>query len=675
VVIEVFNHYIDITKVDYTVNGNLASATITFTQPDSPSFAGVDFWISTIGGYSPYYVLPASTNIPGIGRTITYTINNLTHKAPYRLVTRVKYTNGNSSTFATRPGLNSGNTANTGDILDYPETAGTGWVPGEISTYVNPKNTIFAVLTAVASLDGSSNRKLAFTIRQDISVQAGGVNPEVNGVIIYYKLNSATYWKEHTEAFNGSYTAGNSYTFTPNLDIGVGNPGVPGENTDPSDNYDFIFRFTYRDGTTSNQQWRLRNIDIQPTWNPIGVLPISENINATAILTEDQAPPGSVVDARDMTIGLTVVGYRTNPLRMVVNINPPDATNLPNWYGVKVRVREVPLAGGTAPDFLINEIYPVPQVVGTYQFEIPEVSKFTPAEYQIIITPVVRYSGAKTEANSSWIGQGKLQESSINQFTNFNFRLIESAQIPGISAQPFPTSDPIVFIKEYRRVQTPGTSTFTVNRQYYEISYNTDHILGLTGVRIYRRSNRGDSLGVTSARHYGLGQWEYIDVDTTPVTGNAEIIGGNVVVNLRNPISHQQFNLYHLIGNPPVPVPLENATYSWGAGKEIVAADPFDFFIVAQTTSGFSSRGILMNPFISGISTNGVVSSTAIPLGEPKPLSTFNSYTAGYKRNITPGADGSRANVTGADLWCSTSLSASNAYVAPSPVIRGRPVI
>jgi hypothetical protein len=137
------------------------------------------------------------------------------------------------------------------------------------------------------------------------------------------------------------------------------------------------------------------------------------------------------------------------PGNITWRINPPDASNRNNWYGVKVRVREVPPGGGTAPAFVIREIYPVPQVSGTYQFEIPEVNKFTPAEYQIIITPVVRSSGAKTEANSSWIGQGKLLESSINQFTNFNFRLIESAQISGISAQPFPTSDPIVFIKQY----------------------------------------------------------------------------------------------------------------------------------------------------------------------------------------------------------------------------------
>jgi hypothetical protein len=671
-VVEVFNHYIDVTKVDYTVNGNVASATLTFKQPDSPSYAGVDFWISSIGGYSPYYVLPASTDIPGAGRTVTYTINNLTHKQTYRLVARVKYSNGNSSTFATRPALNSGNTANTGDIPDYPEVVGPGWQPGPVSTYTNPKNTILGSLSAVASLDGSNNRVLAFTINQDISVQAGGVNPDVNGMIIYYKLNSATYWKQHTEFFNGSYVAGNNYSFTPNLDIGVGNPGVPGENNDPSDNYDFIFRFTYKDGTQSTKQWRYKNIDIQPTWNFSGIQPIPEDVTTNEILTEEQAPPGSVVDARNMTIGLTSVGYRLNPTRMVININPPDSSNLPNWYGVKVRVRQVPLAGGTAPEFVLREIYPVPQVVGTYQIEIPEINEFSPTEYQIIITPVVRYSGAKTEANTSWIGQGKMLDTSgLNQFTTFNFKTIESAQIPGITAQPFPTSDPIVFLKGYRRIAR-GSSIYVVNNEYLEISYNTDHIVGLTGVRIYRRSNIGDSVGVTSSKHFGLGRWEYIDVDTTTGTGNAQIIDGNVVVNLRYPISSQEFNPYYLIGSSTQP--LENNTGIWGAGKKLVQRQTYDIFIVAQTSSGFSSRGQLMAAFKDSSFVNGIVSSVAVPLANPTPLSTFDSYTAGYKRNITPGSDGSRANLTGATLWAGNTTNASNAYSAPTPV-RGRPVI
>jgi hypothetical protein len=414
-------------------------------------------------------------------------------------------------------------------------------------------------------------------------------------------------------------------------------------------------------------------VDIQPSWDTYLTGTVSENVADYAIQTEDQAPPGTVVDARNMTIGLTSVGYRTNPTRMVININPPDVADRPNWYGVKVRVREVPLAGGTAPDFVIREIYPVPQPnAGVWQFEIPEVNKFTPSEYQIVVTPVVRYSAAKTEANTSWIGQGKLQADSTNQFTAFNFRTIESAQIPGISAQPFPTSDPIVMLKGYRRITTNNATTISVNRQYFEISYNTDHIVGLTGVRIYRRSNRGDSIGVTSSKHYGLGRWEYIDVDTTAGTGNAQIINGDVVINLRYPISHTEFSQYYLIGSSTQP--LENATFSWGAGKKIVSVETPDFFIVAQTSSGFSSRGILMRPFIEGTSTSGVVSSIAVPLGEATPVSAFNNYTAGYKRNVTPSSDGSRVNVTGSTQWTNVSLNASNAYVAPTQ-IRGRPVV
>jgi hypothetical protein len=72
------------------------------------------------------------------------------------------------------------------------------------------------------------------------------------------------------------------------------------------------------------------------------------------------------------------------------------------------------------------------------------------------------------------------------------------------------------------------------------------------------------------------------------------------------------------------------------------------------------------------VGSSSVVTTTA--LATPTEMSSFNNYTAGYKRNITVGSDGARANTTGATQWTNVSLSAGNAYVAPTPT-RGSAVI
>jgi hypothetical protein len=666
-VVEVFNHYIQIDRVDYVVTNNLVTATFVWTQPDSPSYAGVDFWYKRNISTETVYQTAQSTQTPGIGRQVSHSIQGLVRgTTPYVLIGRVRYSNGNSSTFTTTVALNTSGAISTENPTDFEATVGAGWsLPTQAAN--NPRDTIFASLTGVSSLDGSSNRLLAITLTQDIN-NPSGLNSEVSGVNIYYKLASNTYWKKLSQPFNGSYFPGQSYTFTPTLDLGIGNPSPD----DASDNFDFIFRFAYRDGTESQLQRRQMGVDVQGTGERFGSVQVmrsgQEPIGDFAFLTEEQAPPGSVADARNMTIGLTDAVVLQNPNRLTITINPPDVSNRPNWYGVRLRYRKIPLAGGVAPAFTQEDIFPVPQPnAGVWQFRVTPVD-FAPEEYQIIITPIVRYSGAQTEANTSWIGQGQLDPNyAYNQIPKLGFRTIESAQIPGITAQPFPTANPKVLIKGWRKI-IKNNNTPAVNNRYYELEYNADHIAGLTGVRIYRRSNNGgNGDGVTSARHLGLGRWEYIDVDTTPSTGNAEVIGGNVVVNLRMPISVGEFNPYYLIGSSTQP--LENASFSW-ATKKIVADEFVDIVIVASTSSGASTVGMLM-PRLGG-STIGTITTTALPLQIT--VSAYDNYVAGYKRNITAGGDGSRANVTGATLWTATSTAAANAFTATTPN-RGRPVL
>lgn len=666
-VVEVFNHRIDFTNVTYTVNGNSASATLTWTQPDSPSYAGVDFWISSIGGASPNYTLPASTQVPGIGRTITYIVNNLTHAQTYKFFARVKYSNGNSSIAAVMVVLNSGNTANSGDVQETALNAGPGWQPeGGVSTYVNSKNTTFASISATSSLDGSNNRLLALSIRQDISVQAGGINPEVNGVNIYYKLNANTYWKKLVHNFDGAYLQGNTYTFTPNLDLGVGTPSEPFGDTDPGDNFDLVFRFTYRDGTESTVQWRYMNVDIQRS--PSIVFPFLFNESTTAatapvIVTEDQAPPGSVVDTRDMTIGLATVEWRRGTKVLFFSINPPDVSNRPNWYGVNIRYRVIPFNSNIVPNF---ETVPVLNISSPWTFTLP-----IPREgeyYQIALTPIVRYSGTRTESYNSWYGEGIVTTvydsggfpddiAHLAFFTRMNFRTIQTSQIAGVPIPPPPTANPVVTVKSFTRKNgtvnaTGARSADPTNRQYFELVYNTDHIVNATNVRIYRRAVQlSIGNGTNSARFYGLGRWEHIDI--TPSSGD-------VIVNLRCPISLREFDSYYGVPGYPT-APLLRISNPWLTKKALTNAEIMEIVIVVTTSSGTSEDlAYLTSRYISS---DGLSYQSPGPLTDIRPLTQYGGYPTtpvNFLRNLTDSAANRTTNLVSTEVATAT-------WVAPTP--------
>jgi hypothetical protein len=624
---EVFNHYIQIDQVDYVINNNLVTATLTWNQPDSPSYAGVDFWYKRSIPTETNYRTSSNLNVPGSRQTITHSISGLIKGAvPYILYTRVKYTNGNSSTFRTQITLNVDGIVSTENPTDYEADVGSGWTLPTGST-VNPRDTIFSALTGTASLDGSNNRILSFNITQDIN-NPSGFNGNVSGMNIYYKLSSDTYYKISRVSFDGSYFPGQPYAVPVTLDLGVGNPTPD----DASDNFDFIFRLKYGDGTESTKQWRYMGVDIQPTAGFANVYRYYENSIDHSFQTEEQAPPGSVVDTRNVTIGLTQVGWvLANPSQMYFNIQPPNVSNRANWYGVRVRYRKVPLAGGTVA-FDRVDAFPVPVIDGIWQIKIGSTAnpiEYDPTEYQIILTPVVRYSGSVTEASTSWIGQGRLIRDSANHFTRFNFKTIESAKIPEIAAQPFTTATPIALVKNWIKIR--GTNTgYAVNFEYHQLDFNVSHVSGLTGVRIYRRSNLGNSAGppsATTAKHFGLGIWEYIDVNTG-VGGNATTLAnGDIRINLRYPIDHFQFD--QNFGITATASLLRQSPLPWPTGKIVSPSAP-DIIIVVYTSAGPSPKGQLLRKFATNQLT--MISPYA---DEILDLNAYNGYTAGYLRNIS----------------------------------------
>jgi hypothetical protein len=672
--------YIDVLKADYTVSGGSVNATIEFLQPPNPNYAGVDFWYKRNIATDTVYKTAQSTTIPGAGQKVSYTFTDLIKgQTPYIVISRVRYTNDYNSTVRGTFTLNVSGAISTEPITDLPPQTQAGWTPPNTTPDPAPVNVGFNSIQAIPTYESAGvpteDRGLVWTLIQDINQVP--YTTEIAGVNIYYKQQDATYWTKHEETFNGSYQPGQAYTFTPTLDLGIRtypgsdtDPGVPG---DPLDDYDFIVRFRYKSGVESTVQLRWMGVNVE---NTTGAIVLSSFGSGDRLCISEEAgkyqptlaPAGAVADTRDMHIGIQTVTTLGTGDVINFRITPPDIADRGNWYGVRVRVRTIPLGGGTSA-FDTYSYLPVSSSGGIYS--ITNVPTAYDRKIQYVLTPVVRYGGAKTEGRYSWVGEGTVHKrqtavdypSDANWIRALSFKEMSSVNIPELEATPFPTANAVVAVKSWKRVFKNTGYLNSPNYTYFELEYNASHITGLTGVRIYRRAY--EPATYTAAKYYGLGRWEYIDV--VPGTNATTLDNGNVLVNLRTSTGFTEFNTYYgTTGNTD---PLENTTYGWAVKKVL---HPLglrnEFVIVAQTSAGYSVKGIQC-AFITG---NGVTT-TPNPNKEVT-LSDYDSCVAGYKRNIEPGGDGSRANTADASLLTANSNTAANYYVAPTPT-RGSSVI
>lgn len=688
-----FADFAEITKAEYTAAGNLVTAKLTFLQPAHPQYAGVVFWYKRNISTETVYTQVESTNKPGPGQAVEFTINNLIKgSTPYIVISRVKYVDGsgavNFSTFANRFGLNVSGAVSTENPQDFPEVIQGGWQPPNTTPDPTQKDTLFDFIQARPTYQSpgvpTTDRGLEITIVQDINNSS--FNTQIKGVKIYYKLNSATGWQNYTEYFDGSYFPGQPYEFTPELDLGVSShPSAPGVD----DNYDFIFRFVYTDNSDGLRQVRFMNANTENTTDAVvlgfGIgsnSPIQAINESSDSFTPTPPPPGSVIDTRDIEINVKTTGNSLGSIPQIVwEINPPDAADRNNWYGVRVRMRTVPLGGGDASAFEITDYFPVSQpTAGIYQIRHPIQYD---VEYQYALTPVVRNSGAKTEAYRSILARGRIHNrtdaldypSNGDWTSRLKTQSINTSDISDIQTTPFPTPDPVVVVKLWKKVFKSGLTNNTPNNVYFELEYNAAHIIGLTGVRVYRRASQSFVGNITNglAKYYGLGRFEYVDV--LPGTNATTLGNGNVLVNLRGPIAIDEFNPAYEIPNASVSARanLLSSLGQWAAvtnkkilrtlagslGNSTTPSTGWDYVIVASTSAGASAKCLRL-PVIAG------TLQTVPDLAQEVPLLTYDGYDAGYQRNITPDTnDGSRVAIANANLLTANRVTAT--YTAPTP--------
>jgi hypothetical protein len=684
-----FEDAIVTTGASYTVSGNLVTARVTWLQPAHPQYAGVKFYYKRNIATETVFTEVDSTVIPGAGKTAQHTFENLFRgTTPYIVIARVFYRSSQGqlsySRFITRFALNVSGAISSENPQDFPEVVQPGWQPPPTTPEPNPRNTIFDNFAATTVLESpgvpAEDLALSMALVQDIFVNAP--NFEVQGVNIYYRQQNADFWNLHSEVFDGSYFPGQPYSFTPELDLGIRQH----PNTATA-RWDFIFRFVYRDRSESTRQLRFMGVLVERTDgnNVMGlgvgvgspILAIQESVDKfQPVLT----PPGVVVDPTTIRIGIQQTGNSFTGQNIVWRIQPPDVVDRTNWVGVRVRSRQVPIGGGAAGPFDIADYFPVPQPqAGIFQITHPTVYD---QRRQYVLTPVVRVApGQRAESVFSILAEGVIHNRSdsvdyppTGDWTSrLSTRNVPSQNIPELEAEPFPTTNPVPVVKLWRKEFKSGTTNQTANNCYFELEYNVSHIVGLTGVRLYRRHNTGNNLTRTDITlHYGLGRWEYIDI--VPGTNAETLSNGNILINLRAPILFEQFNpLFGVRAGEPLFWTLGQwgvnrlilSSLTGSSGNSTTPASGWDYVLVASSTAGESAEGVRL-PVIPGINRT-----TANPV-EIVPLASFNNYTANYARNIAAGTDGSV--VAAADSVLNISNTVSAVYVRPTPY-RGQNIV
>lgn len=613
---------VEFVNVVFENTGNKQNrANFTFTAPDHAMFDGIDVYYKTqsMTGYQNMSV--NTTNGPS--NDFTFTVDNMVSGIIYNFTIRVKYTSGEYSqnvlNFSTVP---SSNTLIFDDDIDL---VGDGWTPPKYEPIEIRNNIPFAFKCPVASPVGSA-RRLTIAVQQNVTTEAP--NEQIKGLQILWKPVASAYWYKDRWDFQQDYAPGDVGTFT--FDGDIGSTGDPAQ-------YDFIFRFSYWDGTKyemGTKQVRFMNVDVTDDSSGWSIFLPANFDSVTQELIGDFSAPlveenqGAIVNPEDLTLPLKTIVVRntgtfgnTPTVTFQVEDSPTAANNV---YLRGFRVYGRPFdpfkRGNQYVDMGETTLAEATMTVDTFL-----TSTTKDYEHEFVLVPLVRKSNATIEADNAWYVTGKPNYKTFNQalrageleqsdavyigtnptpYINYkdawNPTLVNKYEalneVQAVKGQVNPTAQIVSFemVPSGDTAWKGNTGTNVLNAGY-KLVINASHIgVSFTGVRIYRRVNNTDNaVQQQGARdggsYYGKGRWEYVDVNYTTFSTDRTVW-------LKPPAYYTEF-----LSDDSV-----NTFYSATNGYPIAAPTAYDEFIVVvkQDTGGgdfFSTDGIrLRGAFYKG---------------------------------------------------------------------------
>jgi hypothetical protein len=561
---------IDITNVEYITKNGLIYARLTAKQPSHSMYAGVNIYFALNGNKLGYNSIEDRQK-PGAGAVFYLEVGPLAVVSSlqatfnqYQAYFRVVYSTGEYSTkfFATtfNPATNENAGTNPTELV---QIAANSW-PNLIIAQAGARDNKVDIIRFVVPSPQTNPRTGSFQFSQDVRTQVS--NPDVTGMNIYAKSDAETYWTKTSYTFS-SYSPGTEYSipytgFLGTIDYGVsGSVGSKVPVAGGGAIYTFVFRFTYKDGSESTNQYvktgKVRTdqysasatgVDI---FSGVGIatdtaVPTTGHMNVNAI-TVTEAPAGAVANALNTQTKMNATVAWSSGGTIAFGLLAPDAANRSTWQGMRFRYRAI--STGTPP-FVTANFYDTTIDAGIYTPFYPITDMKHDTYYEVVATPLVVSSGNFKESNYSSYGIGYVSRSTVDPY------------YPGTTIAGYPNWAPLwkwtqmdtgVATSTLNKTFDAGTPVATVNkcvarlndfdytglnlspkivklRHWIELTYDCSTITGFTKLQVYRRSF-SKTYDTTFAKHYGIGRWELIEFTASSGT-----------VSLRFPTSWEEFD-------------------------------------------------------------------------------------------------------------------------------------
>jgi hypothetical protein len=235
------------------------------------------------------------------------------------------------------------------------------------------------------------------------------------------------------------------------------------------------------------------------------------------------------------------------PLSAFIHIKAPtDPNTADDWLGVNVYYRKV--IPGQNPDYTKTTFKGLSfGSVGGIQTRFFSLPLERDVVYQVVIVPLVFFSGAETESLFSLVGQGYYHantaradypsKSGNNWVSSYNFAQLDTSTALGQLQSGF-AGEVIAVVNSWKIFNNPNAQ-FIGNffQSYYEVVFDVGHIVSFEEAYIWRRN--GNSQPANQSLYWGTGQWEKITL-TTAFSGYNSTTK-KFTVNLKMPISFRQF--------------------------------------------------------------------------------------------------------------------------------------
>ena len=632
---------VEFTRADYTTEGSLVYATITATQPTNPAYKELILYYKRNIRTETVYQQMVVTTKPGANNSFTFRVGPLLPLSPYYVIGRVKYSDGELSSKVNKVYLNTSGTSE--DPRDYVVSAKTGW-PSDPGVVAPIKDSPFGSINGDTLLTGGEpkvNKEIQFSVKQDVNIAPA--NFDIIGVAYYVKASSATTWTRHTATFDQSYGPGAEASFVNDSGI-LGTRSFPSTPTNAQQNYDFIFRFMFTDGTESLVQSRYMNIPTEIfignyVFNPFYGTPAASKEKVTDYeikLTDPNAPSAASLMELNLTdINSSSASY--NHLRLY--FNPPHASVQASWVGTRLRYRKV--VPGTDPDFIVQE--------STSTYISPtggQANVFVPVDfdddYEFVLTPLYNNSGVRTDSKNSTYFRGYAHRNQSrsdyplnnNWLQSYNPRTMTTAKALGIIDASFPApAVPIVEVAEFKLLQGPALP-WRGNTAYYKLTFNHHAVTDFSKLHIYRRENNPQS----TTESIKKGRWEKVEISTVSSTP------GSTTVYLRPPLSASEFNGYFTPTNGQslfvkYPIKTSNSTYYYvdathGFTSSQTQGLGHEFLLVVKDASAEKTQGV----FLKGAALPPLSAEVDLLLGfrpVTRNVADFNGFNSAYQKNIS----------------------------------------